>query len=201
MTSPDFPAARQPILMQERRAPDGRVRAHVWPLPLAQDWLEALFRDLFENHWDKLIFGPMIEGGAYELRCPGKPRSINVGGGYFTVHWGRGGHFHLCIGENKGSPEFPTPPELVAHRRPGSAELVRCLDKNGHPVTWSLQMKNGHGESTLSIYFPNPFLTDEDGIADTPDFSRLALWHYVLGAYAGVQPDGLDRLGKGFRAG
>src|SRR5690606_9336697 len=61
MTSPNAPAAPQPVLMQERRAPDGRVRAHVWSLPLAQDWLEVLFRDLFENHWDKLIFGPMIE--------------------------------------------------------------------------------------------------------------------------------------------
>jgi hypothetical protein len=171
---------------------DGRVKAEYWRLPLGEAFLEGLMRDLFENHWSQLTFGPMIAGGAYELRCPSAPKSIHVGGGYFTVHWGRHGHFHLCIGTSNGSPD------VVAHRRPSKAEFVRGFDQNGHPVTWSLQMANGHGESTLAIYFPNPFLTDEDGIAETPDFARLALWHDVLVRYAGYQPDGTDELGKGF---
>ncbi|MDB5725950.1 MAG: hypothetical protein JWQ16_2704 [Novosphingobium sp.] len=172
---------------------EGRVKAETWPLPLGQASLEVLFRDLFENHWDKLTFGPMIQGGAYELRCPGPPKSINVSAGYFTVHWGRGGHFHLCIGESHAEPD------VVAHRRPSKVELVRGLDKEGHPVTWSLRAENGRGESTLSIYFPNPFIRDEDGLADAPDWSRLALWHDVLARYAGTAPDGRDTLSKGFR--
>lgn len=171
---------------------DGRVKAEYWPLPLDEAFLEGLMRDLFENHWQQLTFGPMIAGGAYELRCPAAPKSIHVGGGYFTVHWGRYGHFHLCIGTSKASPD------VVAHRRPSKAEFVRGLDGQGHPVTWSLQMANGHGESTLAIYFPNPFLTDEDEIAPTPNFARLALWHDLLVRYAGHQPDGTDELGKGF---
>lgn len=181
------------ITMIPKTDVEGRLTAETWPLPLDEEWLEGLFRDLFTNHWQELTFGPMIAGGAYELRCPSEPTSIKVGGGYFTVHWGRGGHFHLCIGESKGSPE------LIAHRRPRAVELVRGFDKSGHPVTWSLRAENGHGESTISIYFPNPFLTDVDGIAETPDWSRLALWHKVLDHYAGHKPDGRDNLGKGFR--
>jgi hypothetical protein len=171
----------------------GRVTAEVWPLPRDQASLEILFRDLFEHHWEGLTFGPMIQGGAYELRCPGPPKSITVSGGYFTVHWGRSGHFHLCIGDSKASPE------LIAHRRPSKVELVRGLDKQGHPVTWSLRAENGRGESTLSIYFPNPFLTEADGLAEAPDWDRLALWNHVLKTYAGHAPDGRDTLGKGFR--
>lgn len=178
---------------------DGRTTAETWPLPLDPAWLETLFRDLFEHHWAGLTFGPMIQGGAYELRAPGPPQQITMSDGYFTVHWGRGGHFHLCIGPNLGFSANPTPPELIAHRRPGAVTLVRGLDSRGDPVTWSLRATNGHGESTLSLYFPNPFLTDEDGLADAPDWSRLALWRYVLETYAGHGPDGRDTAGRGFR--
>lgn len=181
------------IVMTSEADATGRVTAHVWPLPLDEAALETLLRDLFGNHWSELTFGPMVQGGAYELRCPGPPASIGVGGGYFTVHWGRAGHFHVCIGA------CDAVPELVAHRRPSRCDLVRGLDRSGAPVTWSLRIENGHGESTLSIYFPNPFLTDEDGIAAAPDWSRLALWHDVLLTYAGQAPDGLDTRGAGFR--
>ncbi len=186
------------IAMAPRRGADGRIVAETWPLPLDEAWLETLFRDLFENHWSGLTFGPMIEGGAYELRAPGKPARLAVDDGYLTVHWGRGGHFHLCIGETRGPAANPNPPELIAHRRPGAVALVRGLDRAGDPVTWSIEAKNGRGESTLSIYFPNPFLTDEDGLADRPDWSRLSLWRHVLATYAGVGPDGRDTSGKGF---
>lgn len=181
------------IAMTVERNDEGRPTAEVWPLPIADDKLEELLRDLFGNHWDKLTFGPMLQGGAYELRCPGEPQSITVSGGYFTVHWGKGGHVHLCIGESSGSPE------LIAHRRPSKAELVRGLDKEGLPVTWSLRVENGKGESTLAIFFPNPFITSDDKLADAPDWSRLELWHHVLGTYAGTVPDGRDTASKGFR--
>ena len=186
------------IAMIPRHDHEGRLTAETWPLPLDEAWLETLFRDLFENHWSGLTFGPMIEGGAYELRAPGPPQKVTVSDGYLTVHWGKGGHFHLCIGETRGPRSRPNPPEVVAHRRPGEVALVRGLDRSGAPVTWSLQAKNGHGESTLAIYFPNPFLTDEDGLADAPDWSRLSLWYHVRSTYAGHAPDGRDTSGKGF---
>ena len=176
------------------RNDDGRVTREIWPLPNDEASMEALYSDLFGNHWDKLTFGPMLSGGAYELKCPKKPEKISVSGGYLTVHWGRGGHFHLCIGESSAGS-----PEQVRERMPAKVELVRGMDKEGHPVTWSLQVENGKGESTLAIYFPNPFVTDDDGLTDDPDWSRLALWHDVLATYAADKPDGRDTMSKGFR--
>jgi hypothetical protein len=186
------------IPMVTSRSEDGRPIEDVWPLSLAEADLERFLTALFEDHHDQLTFGPIIQGAAYELRAPGPPKSISVGGGYLTVHWGRGGHFHLCIGENLGPATSPNPPELVAHRRPSRAELFRSRDRRGDPVSWGFRMFNGHGEPQISIFFPNPFITDEDGLADAPDWSRLALWTQVLETYAGQRPDGLDATGQGF---
>jgi hypothetical protein len=179
-------------------APDGRVVGDVWGLPLEEEFLQRLLTELFEEHHESLIFGPIIQGGAYELRAPGKPEKITHLDGYLTIHWGQRGHFHLCIGENKGSPNNPTPPELRAHRRPSRAEFYRGRDKNSDPVTWSFRMFNGKDEPQITIFFPNPFLTDADAIASVPDWSRLALWEDILRRYASQEPDGLDRQGKGF---
>ena len=51
-----------PIAKIEERHEDGRLKAEVWPLPLDEGFLETLFRDLFENHWQSVTFGPMIPG-------------------------------------------------------------------------------------------------------------------------------------------
>lgn len=48
---------------------DGRTE-EVWPLPLDRDWLFVLYSELFDEHWDKLTWGPLIPGAAYELKCP-----------------------------------------------------------------------------------------------------------------------------------
>jgi hypothetical protein len=44
-------------------------------------------------------------------------------------------------------------------------------------------------------------LTDNDGIADQPDWSRLAMWEDVARRYLGRAPDPRDRSGKAFRHG
>lgn len=186
------------IPMYTATGPAGRPMEHVWSLSVEEAFLKGFFEDLFGNHYAALTFGPIIEGGAYELRVPGKPDKISFGGGYLTVHWGAKGHFHLCLGTNYGPSKSPNSPELIAQRRPLRAEFFRKLDKDGHPVSWGFRMFNGHMEQTITIFLPNPFLTDADGIAKEPDWTRLALWDELLKTYAGHQPDGLDRLGKGF---
>ncbi|MFH9690910.1 hypothetical protein ACH4LE_32155 [Streptomyces sp. NPDC017413] len=45
---------------------------------------------------------------------------------------------------------------------------------------------------------PNPFLTDRQGIRDTPDFSRLAAWDGLRSRFLSLPADPLDRTGKGF---
>lgn len=185
-------APEAPIEKRVQQA-DGRTE-EVWPLPLDRDRLFAIFSELFEDHWDKLTWGPLIPGAAYELKCPGKPERITLSElGYFTVHWGSRGHFHLCLG---AGPKMA--PELARHRSPSRVELVRRFDAEEHPISWSLRMFNGAGEPQISIFLPNPFLLPEDRIAETPDFDRLALWEDLFPRLTGQPTDGRDRLGKGY---
>ena len=172
---------------------------HIWALPLEQDFLETFLRDMFENHYDKLTFGPLIPGAAYELKTPGKPQSVTMMDGYMTIHWGAKGHFHLCIGPTYGPKSNPNPPEIIVQRRPSRAELYRGLGKDGDPTTWGFRMFNGDGQPQITIFMPNPFIGDDDRLTDVHDFSRVDLWDYVKHRYAGHPPEEFDRLGKGFR--
>lgn len=173
----------------------------IYALPTASGYLEELLRHIFDSHWHSIVFGPLIEGGAYEFRCPCKPRSITLFDGYLTVHFG-GAHFHLCIGENRGSESNPTPPELRRIRRTSRAEIVRTLDAEGAPILWQLRMFNGAGTPQLNIFFPSPFLTDDDQLAERPDWSRLSVWDDIATRFLGREQaqDPLDRSGRGFRA-
>jgi hypothetical protein len=174
-------------------------RQEIYSLPVEVDYLEELLRYIFTEHWRSIVFGPIIEGGAYEFRCPCEPRSITLFDGYLTVHFG-GTHFHICIGENIGSASCPTPPALKKSRRTSRAEIVRGFDENGCPIIWQLRLFNGDDTPQLNIFFPNPFLTDEDGIADQPDWSRLNVWDDIATRYLGREQaqDPLDRTGQGF---
>ena len=174
-------------------------RQEIYSLPVETDYLEELLSYVFTNHWQSIVFGPIIEGGAYEFRCPNQPRSITMYDGYLTVHFG-GTHFHICIGENKGSDSRPTPPPLKKTRRTSRAEIVRGFDADDAPIIWQLRMFNGDDTPQLNVFFPNPFLTDEDGIADQPDWSRLAVWDDIATRYLGraQAQDPRDRSGKGF---
>ena len=178
---------------------NGTLAREIWALPLEEAFLEAFLRDLFENHWRDIRLGPMIQGAAWEWKCPGAPTRISLFDGYLTVMFGNGGHFHLCIGENRGSPANPTGPELRAHRRPSRAEIFRGFDRDAKPLTWGFEMWNGKGENGLTLFFPSPFLNDDDTLADTPDFGRLATWRAVAGRWLGRPPEALDEQGEGFR--
>jgi len=186
-------------IMPQIDTSDGN-RQEIYSLPVDSEFLDELLRYIFDNHWHSIVFGPIIEGGAYEIRCPCEPRSITLFDGYLTVHFG-GTHFHICIGENRGSGPSPTPPALKKTRRTSRAEIVRGFDDRGSPIIWQLRLFNGAGTPQLNIFFPNPFLTDEDGIADTPDWSRLGVWDDIATRYLGRKQaqDPLDRSGKGFQ--
>ena len=177
---------------------EGRISRQVWPLPTEEKFLETFLRDVFEEHWRDLVFGPLIQGAAYEFRCPSAPASITLFDGYLTVHFGTGGHFHLCIGENKGSDSDPTPAALRAHRKPSKAQIFRGFGRDGKPVNWGFEMWNGKSEPMISIFFPNPFLGDDDRIAEIPDFSRLDMWRAVARKWLGREPESLDEEGEGF---
>lgn len=181
---------------------DSGSTCEIFPLPTDEAFLEELLTYTFETYWKDIVFGPMIQGGAFEFQCPNAPTKIKLFDGYLTVNFGNPGtHFHLCIGENKGAPQKPTPPQLRRHRKTSRAEFFRNLDASGAPVGWGARFLNGKGEEQMSIFFPNPFLTDNQQIAQKPDWSRLAVWEDLSWRYLGRKPEPKDRSGKGFSHG
>ena len=191
---PEAPAASRRVTDE-----DGHD-VEIFPLPTDEDTLERVLRELFESHWDKIVFGPIIQGAAWEFQAPHAPTHVGVLDGYLTVAFGAP-HFHLCIGPTRGARNNPTPPALARHRRCARAEFFRRLDRAGTPSSWGLRLWNGHGEQQATIVFPNPFLSaDGTKVIREPDWSRLALWDEMRSRYAGIQgPDPVDRSGTGFR--
>ena len=150
--------------------------------------LFELLQEIFERHWDRVIFGPCIEGAVFEGRFAARPR-ISLLDGYLTVELGanESWHFHLCIGPHAGTPSLPTPPELARWRRCGRAAFFRNHDRAGRPSSWGFRMWNGREEQMLTVFFPNPWL-DPDGrrYVDTPDWRRLDLWMRLRERYTGI---------------
>jgi hypothetical protein len=60
-------------------------------------------------------------------------------------------------------------------------------------------MFNGKGEPQITIFFANPFVTDDDGTADVPDWSRLAMWEQIARTCRDRKWDPLNRFAAGFR--
>ncbi len=181
--------------------PDGAV-VEVFRLPTDETSLVELLRDLFEEHWAEITFGPIIQGAAWEIRAPHAPTHVGMLDGYLTVAFGAS-HFHLCIGPHKGPRHDPTPEALAHHRRTAHAELYRRLDRSGVPISWGLRLFNGQGEQQTTILLPNPFLSpDSDKVLKAPDWSRLALWDQLRARWLGLgEPDPFDRSGLRFSHG
>lgn len=150
--------------------------------------LLALLRQLFEEHWADVVFGPCIEGAVFEgrfFRCP----RLSLLDGYVTVQveGSESWHFHLCIGPHRGTATLPTPPELAAWRQCARAAFFRRADRMGRHGSWGFRMWNGRGEQMLTVFFPNPWLDGERmRFTATPDWARLDLWMRMRERYAGV---------------
>ena len=60
----------------------------VFPLPTDEASLMAILRTLFEDHWQDITFGPIIQGAAWEIRASQPPTHFGVLDGYLTVAFG-----------------------------------------------------------------------------------------------------------------
>lgn len=189
--SPAMTPASFPPMVEERDA-QGRVRRHRWALPTDTEFIHGFITDIFNRYWDRLIYGPILDGVAYELTCPVPPDRVELKAGYLTLGFG-GPHFHLCVGPGA----WPDTPE-GRRRMPGAASILRSLDDGGAPNSWSFEMRDGAGSPMMSIYFDNPFLTGPDQLADTPDWSRLSMWREISARYLGLAPDPFDETSHGF---
>lgn len=173
----------------------GNGTLEIFPIEPTEAVLLALFTELFTDHWDKIHFGPLIQGAVFEIKADAPPHKIGMLDGYLTVDFGTW-HFHLCIGEHKGTKRNPCPPDLAQHRRTARAEFYRRLNPDGTVGSWGFRTFNGHDEQQITIFLPNPFLSDEMKFLKQPDWSRLALWDDLRRRYLGLEPDPKDRSGK-----
>jgi len=187
-----------PIEPQRQIEPDG-APVDIFPLPTDEASLERLLCQLFTDHWREITFGPLIQGAAWEMKAAQAPDRIGMMDGYLTIAFGVP-HFHICIGEHRGTELSPVSPELAHHRRTARAELYRRISRDGTPVSWGLRLFNGEGEQQITVLLPNPFLDGDDKILRTPDWSRLALWDQLRAQWLDLpEPDPIDRSGAGFR--
>ena len=87
------------------------TRTEYFAVECTEALLLALLREVFEEHWEHVIFGPCIEGAVFEGRFGRRPR-LSLLDGYVTVQveGSESWHFHLCIGPHAGSPGCPRRP-------------------------------------------------------------------------------------------
>jgi hypothetical protein len=148
--------------------------------------LERLLRDIFEQHWDGVTVGPILQGAAYELQYS-KPPKVSLGAGYLTVDTGEY-HFHLHIGEAPETASKSIHPELARQRQVSRASFFRELKDNGKgclPGSWGFRMWNGNGEQMITIFFPNPYF-DKQGMLQEPKWDNLELWERLRTEYTGL---------------
>ncbi|MEM9201849.1 MAG: hypothetical protein AAGC53_09315 [Actinomycetota bacterium] len=190
MTSSTTPETTPPERLEEYGSTH-----EVFPLSADEDTLLSILTELFENWWDEIFFGTLVQGGAWEIAAPGPPERMTMFDGYLTVDFGRW-HFHLCIGEHSASG-----PELGRIRRCAEAFLYRTIGPDGTPVSWGLRLLNGEATQIATIMLPNPFLSNRQEILAEPDWDHLACWDLLRERYLDLGPDAFDRSGAGFAHG
>lgn len=164
------------------------TRTEYFEVECSEARLLGILKDIFEEHWDQVIFGPCIEGAVFEGRFARRPQ-VSLLDGYATVQveGSESWHFHLCIGPHRGSAGLPTPPELAAWRRCARAAFFMNRDRAGRPSAWGFRMWNGRGEQMLTVFFPNPWIDPaRRQYVGTPDWSRLELWMKLREKWAAV---------------
>lgn len=175
---------------------EGMGVLEIFPIAAEEAVLRRLLTELFTEHWQAVRFGTLIQGAVFEIAAPNAPERISMMDGYLTVDFGAW-HFHLCIGEHRGSAKNPVSPDLARHRRTARAELYRNVT-GGAPISWALRLFNGGGEQQLTVMLPNPFLSDHMGLLKKPDWNRLFLWDSLRATYLGLDPDARDRSAPAF---
>lgn len=141
--------------------------------------MEKLFRDLYENQWNKLRFGPCVQGAVFELVLTEKPK-VTMLDGYLTVNAGPW-HFHLCVGQYEAKMTHMEVnrdhiEEDARQKRVAKAAFVKTLDGSCTPRSWGLRFWNGLNEQMISIFLPNPYLNEKLQRQKDPDWSKLELW-------------------------
>ena len=160
---------------------DGSVTDYSYFEP-SDDTMDKLVKILFEHHWREIVVGPCIEGAVFEIRFAEAPK-LSMLDGYLTVDLGPW-HFHLCIAKHKGNRS----PELRIKRQ---VARVALFEMRGQPCgggySWGVRLWNGFGEQMVTVFLPNPRLSDEMRPLREPDWERLRLWYELRHQFLGEE--------------
>jgi hypothetical protein len=186
--------------METKTAPSKTIieadggRCEIFEMEPVEENLFLLFKDIFGTYWDRVQFGPLIQGAAWEIAAPNAPTKISLLDGYLTVNFGSW-HFHVCIGENKGTKAHPTPEKLKTHRKTARAEFYRRVDEAGIPNSWGFRCFNGMEEQQITVFLPNPNYELEPRFKKNtpPRWEKLDIWDTLRKKYLGLDPDEMDR--------
>ncbi|AFZ47096.1 iron-sulfur cluster-binding protein, putative [Cyanobacterium stanieri PCC 7202] len=156
-------------------------------IPCDIDTLSCLLHTLFQKNWHQTQVGHVVEGSVLELEFTKPPKICILYDGYLTVvtdSW----HLHLCLEEHGGGPEEKTPLSLRQQRIIHRASFYRRFNEKNEPRSWGIQFWNGAGEKMMNIFFPNPFVDENENLLPEhkPDLTKLSLYEqlrdiYVLG--------------------
>ncbi|MEX2148276.1 MAG: hypothetical protein WED01_14805 [Candidatus Rokuibacteriota bacterium] len=146
-------------------------------IDVAGEGVQRLLVEIFTDHWAEVFAGPIIEGAAYEIRFPEAPR-LSMLDGYLTVDVGAW-HFHLCVGDHRGAPG-----DLARVRRVARAAFFRTEGGSCVPGSWGVRLWNGRGEQMITVFFPNPYLDEQQHRTREPRWEQTRLWQGLRDRYA-----------------
>ncbi|MBD2614720.1 (2Fe-2S) ferredoxin domain-containing protein [Nostoc punctiforme FACHB-252] len=150
------------------------------------DVLASLLYTLFEQNWQQVGVGHIVQGSVLELEFNAPPKLCILYDGYLTVA-AEGWHLHLCIDTNFGGPLCKTPVEVRKQRLVTRAAFYRRFNAEDSPRSWGIQFWNGANEQLMTILLPNPFVDGENLLPEgKPNLAKLVLYEdlrdiYVLG--------------------
>lgn len=146
-----------------------------------------LLYSLFQEHWQEVGVGHVVDGSVLELEFNQPPKIVRLYDGYLTVVT-EGWHLHLCLEENLGGPSCQTPVELRQKRLVSRGALYRRFNPRGQARSWGIQFWNGAGERMMNLFLPNPFVGEQEDLLpeNKPNLEKLNLYErirkiYVLG--------------------
>ncbi len=156
-------------------------------IPSTIDVTGPLLYTLFQERWQEVQIGHVVEGSVLELEFTQPPKICLIYDGYLTVvteSW----HLHLCLEEHQGGPLKQTPPDLRQQRLVSRASLYRRFNAADQPRSWGIQFWNGSGEKMMTLFLPNPLVGEDEELLPEgkPKLEKLGLYEelrqiYVLG--------------------
>lgn len=154
--------------------------------------LRMLLEKWFPLHWRDIVSGPFLEGAVVEIRCESAPE-LRFSDGYLTLDFGRW-HFHLFPGPHNSSPG-----EELRRKRP--VRKAAFLETRGTGCAggrcWGVRFWNGFDEQMLTIFLPNPYLSEDLRPAPQPDWSRLSLYYELRRRWSGEPvPEDPERVAE-----